>query len=119
MPKSSLLCFLLGKSGVTCNLHLQQKSVKREILHVIPYVVSRDLSQVGDLRTTILQLFSHASEEVKTAAAYSLGSVAVGNLEAFLPALLHEMKAQPKKQYLLLHALKEVLKRNYEAYQKK
>jgi hypothetical protein len=53
-------------------------------------------------------MFSHQSEEVKTAAAYSFGSLAIGNLSAFLPALLSEMKQQPKKQYLLLHALKEV-----------
>jgi len=68
-----------------------------------------DLSQLANLRETILQLFFHASEDVKTAAAYSFGSVAIGNLEAFLPALLREMESQPKKQYLLLHALKEVI----------
>jgi hypothetical protein len=52
-------------------------------------------------------MFSHQSEEVKTAAAYAFGSVAIGNLSAFLPALLTEMQQQSKKQDLLLHALKE------------
>lgn len=67
-----------------------------------------DLSNLANVRETILLMFSHPSEEVKTAAAYAFGSVAIGNLSAFLPALLTEMKQQPKKQYLLLHALKEV-----------
>lgn len=45
---------------------------------------------------------------MKTAAAYSFGALAIGNLPTFVPALLKEMEEQPKKQYLLLHALKEV-----------
>jgi len=69
----------------------------------------RDLSQLSRLREEILQCFSSPSEEIKTAAAYAFGSVAIGNLPKFLPALLQEMAQQPKKQYLLLHALKEVL----------
>jgi hypothetical protein len=67
-----------------------------------------DLSKLASVRETILGCFSHQSEEVKTAAAYGFGSLAIGNLPAFLPALLNEMEQQPKKQYLLLHALKEV-----------
>ena len=67
-----------------------------------------DLSQLARLREEILQCFSSPSEEIKTAAAYAFGSVTIGNLNSFLPALLNEMKQQPKKQYLLLHALKEV-----------
>jgi len=72
------------------------------------YFVNRDLSKLGSARDTILGCFAHPSEEVKTAAAYSFGSLAIGNLPAFLPALLSEMEQQPKKQYLLMHALKEV-----------
>jgi len=68
-----------------------------------------DLSQLGRLRDEILTCFSSPSEEIKTAAAYAFGSVTIGNLESFLPALLNEMKQQPKKQYLLLHALKEII----------
>ncbi|CAL8143839.1 unnamed protein product [Orchesella dallaii] len=68
-----------------------------------------DLSQLGRLREEILQCFSSPSEEIKTAAAYAFGSVAIGNLPTFLPALLQEMAQQPKKQYLLLHALKEII----------
>lgn len=73
------------------------------------FFVCSDLSQLGSLRQEILQCFSSPSEEIKTAAAYAFGSVAIGNLQCFLPALLNEMQQQPKKQYLLLHALKEVI----------
>jgi len=68
-----------------------------------------DLSSIVDLRETILHYFSQTSEEVKTAAAYSFGSIALGNLPLYLPALLSEMEMQPRKQYLLLHALKEII----------
>ena len=36
------------------------------------------------------------------------GNVSVGNLHKFLPFVLQEIQKQPKRQYLLLHSLKEV-----------
>jgi hypothetical protein len=36
------------------------------------------------------------------------GNVAVGNLSKMLPFVLLEIESQPKRQYLLLHSLKEV-----------
>jgi len=36
------------------------------------------------------------------------GNVSVGNLNKFLPFVLQEIESQPKRQYLLLHSLKEV-----------
>uniref|UniRef100_A0A914C839 TATA-binding protein interacting (TIP20) domain-containing protein n=1 Tax=Acrobeloides nanus TaxID=290746 RepID=A0A914C839_9BILA len=59
--------------------------------------------------TLITNAFNANSEEIKTAASYALGSLAVGNLEKYLPYLLKEINEQPKRQYLLLHALKEVI----------
>lgn len=56
----------------------------------------------------ILSSFSPPSEEVKSAASYALGSIAVGNLQQYLPFVLQEIETQPKRQYLLLHSLKEV-----------
>ncbi|KAA8593608.1 hypothetical protein FQN60_009724 [Etheostoma spectabile] len=49
------------------------------------------------------------SKEVKTAASCALGSMAVGSLDQYLPFLLTEISAQPRRQYLLLHSLKEVI----------
>ncbi len=36
------------------------------------------------------------------------GNVSVGNMTLFLPYVLEEIEQQPKRQYLLLHSLKEV-----------
>lgn len=38
-----------------------------------------------------------------------MGAVAVGNLNYYLPFILNEIEAQPKRQYLLLHSLKELI----------
>uniref|UniRef100_A0A914ZPD0 TATA-binding protein interacting (TIP20) domain-containing protein n=8 Tax=Parascaris univalens TaxID=6257 RepID=A0A914ZPD0_PARUN len=57
----------------------------------------------------LVDAFNSSSEELKAAASYSLGMLAVGNLETFLPFLLKQISSQPKRQYLLLHALKEVI----------
>ena len=61
-----------------------------------------------DLKTAVLAAFNHSSEEVKSAASYALGNIALGNLKEYLPFILHEIGSQPRRQYLLLHSLKEV-----------
>ncbi|XP_012146870.1 cullin-associated and neddylation-dissociated 1 isoform X2 [Megachile rotundata] len=68
-----------------------------------------DLSGINSLKHTILNSFSSHSEEVKSAASYTLGNIAVGNLPEYLPFILKEIEAQPKRQYLLLHSLKEII----------
>lgn len=93
-----------------------------------------DLSSQPELKTVILDAFSSSSEEVrpparhrrqprrgsadwrrrcsspqvKSAASYALGSIAVGNLPEYLPFVLQEITAS-KRQYLLLHSLKEII----------
>ncbi|XP_072237643.1 cullin-associated NEDD8-dissociated protein 2 [Leuresthes tenuis] len=62
-----------------------------------------------EVQGVILEAFSSTSEEVKTAASCALGSMAVGSLKEYLPFLLKEISAQPRRQYLLLHSLKEVI----------
>ncbi|KAI6186489.1 hypothetical protein M3Y98_00138100 [Aphelenchoides besseyi] len=57
----------------------------------------------------IMESFNSSTEEVKTVASYALGSLATGNVSKYLPSLLNEIKTQPKSQYLLLHALKEII----------
>lgn len=68
-----------------------------------------DLKSVKNLEQDIVESFSHISEEVKSAASYALGSIAIGNLNAYLTFILREIANQPKRQYLLLHSLKEVI----------
>ncbi|VDO52775.1 unnamed protein product [Haemonchus placei] len=57
----------------------------------------------------IIPAFNSSSEDLKAAAAQALGALAVGNHARFLPFILNEIQTQPKRQYLLLHALKEVI----------
>ncbi|KAJ1350296.1 Cullin-associated NEDD8-dissociated protein 1 [Parelaphostrongylus tenuis] len=57
----------------------------------------------------IIPSFNSNSEDLKSAAAQALGALAVGNHARFLPFILNEIQTQPKRQYLLLHALKEVI----------
>ena len=66
-----------------------------------------DLSSNADLKNSILESFNHGSEEVKSAASYALGNLSLGNLQEYLPFVLNEIASRPKRQYLLLHSLKE------------
>ncbi|XP_055377296.1 cullin-associated NEDD8-dissociated protein 1 [Condylostylus longicornis] len=68
-----------------------------------------DLSSIDLLPQTIIECFGASSEDVKSAASHALGAVAVGNLQTYLPLILYEIEVQPRRQYLLLHSLKEVI----------
>uniref|UniRef100_A0A8C9YJ37 TATA-binding protein interacting (TIP20) domain-containing protein n=1 Tax=Sander lucioperca TaxID=283035 RepID=A0A8C9YJ37_SANLU len=70
---------------------------------------SGSLGRSKEVQGVILEAISSTNEEVKTAASCALGSMAVGSLDEYLPFLLKEISAQPRRQYLLLHSLKEVI----------
>ena len=67
-----------------------------------------DLSTHTALLDVIIGAFSSPTEEIRAAASYALGSVSAGNLQLYLPVILQEIEAKPRRQYLLLHSLKEV-----------
>lgn len=68
-----------------------------------------DLSSISNLQDVIIQLFNSPSEEIRSAASYALGCVCAGNLNTYLPFILSEIQTIPKRQYLLLHSLKEII----------
>ncbi|XP_054742040.1 cullin-associated NEDD8-dissociated protein 1 [Anastrepha obliqua] len=68
-----------------------------------------DLSPIFSLPQTLIECFGASSEDVKSASSLALGAVAVGSLKTYLPLILREIEGQPKRQYLLLHSLKEVI----------
>jgi len=70
-----------------------------------------DLSGITSLKKNILNAFESPSEEVKAAASVSLGNIAIGNLKKFLPDILAEVEKYPKRQYLLLGSLREIIVR--------
>ncbi len=81
----------------------------RQITAFPSYLYSSDLSDIPPLKQTILDGFNDPGEEVKSAASYALGNISLGNLKEYLPFVLGEIETQPKRQYLLLHSLKEII----------
>jgi len=70
-----------------------------------------DLSAQGQLQTSILACFDSSNEEIRQAASFALGNIAVGSLEKYLPQILEEIKKNPKIKYLLMHSLREIIVR--------
>lgn len=68
----------------------------------------KDLSNHIQIENIVIESFQSPFEEIKSAASYALGNIAVGNLSKYLPFILDQIDNQQKKQYLLLHSLKEV-----------
>ncbi|KAL4175302.1 hypothetical protein KRP22_000270 [Phytophthora ramorum] len=66
------------------------------------------LAGYTDVKETILKCFSNAGEEVKAAAAYSLGSICVGNMEEYLDTIMVKLEIG-ENSYLLLTSLREVI----------
>lgn len=71
----------------------------------------KDLSSHSHIENIVIESFQSPFEEIKSAASYALGNIAVGNLSKYLPFILDQIDHQQKKQYLLLHSLKEVIVR--------
>ncbi|KAI4298901.1 hypothetical protein L6164_032414 [Bauhinia variegata] len=71
----------------------------------------KDLSVHAHIENIVIESFQSPFEEIKSAASYALGNIAVGNLPKYLPFILDQIDNQQKKQYLLLHSLKEVIVR--------
>ncbi|GAA5893687.1 hypothetical protein JCM6882_007878 [Rhodosporidiobolus microsporus] len=57
----------------------------------------------------VVDHFAASSEDVRRAAAFAAGNIAVGNTSVFLPAILELIEGDDKKRYLALQALKEVI----------
>ncbi|URE47190.1 Cullin-associated NEDD8-dissociated [Musa troglodytarum] len=72
----------------------------------------KDLSMHVHIENIVIESFQSPFEEIKSAASYALGNIAVGNLSKYLPFILDQIDNQQKKQYLLLHSLKEVIARH-------
>ncbi|GAB2283803.1 Cullin-associated NEDD8-dissociated protein 1 [Dionaea muscipula] len=71
----------------------------------------KDLSSHVHIENIIIESFQSPFEEIKSAASYALGNIAVGNLQKYLPFILDQIDNQQRRQYLLLHSLKEVIVR--------
>ncbi|CAF0993475.1 unnamed protein product [Rotaria sordida] len=70
-----------------------------------------DLAQSSsNLQQILLDIFSSPSDDLRTAASYTLGYIGIRNLNSHIPFLLNEIaRSQTKRQYLLLHSLREII----------
>ncbi|GEM12805.1 cullin-associated NEDD8-dissociated protein 1 [Rhodotorula toruloides] len=68
-----------------------------------------DLASHKGAFTKVVEHFSSQSEDVRRAAAYAAGNVAVGNPSVFLSTILDLIQSDDRKRYLALQALKEVI----------
>ena len=69
-----------------------------------------DLSKDKALYDRVLAFYEAKSEEIRSAAAFAIGNMAVGNLQEFLPIIEGQVRdADPKKRLLSLQALKELI----------
>jgi cullin-associated NEDD8-dissociated protein 1 len=59
-----------------------------------------------------IKYFSHKSEQVPLAAAVALGRAGAGSVSKYLPVILQTMGQPSSPQYLLLHAIKEILQQD-------
>ena len=66
-------------------------------------------SSQATLLPAILSGFDAPDEETRAAASFALGSIASGNLAAFVPRILQLVDEASAHDYLLLHALKETI----------
>jgi len=66
-----------------------------------------DLSAEANVIDAVTSEFASDDEDIKAAAAFALGNVTAGNLPEFVPHMLSKLKAS--NEYLMLHALKELI----------
>ncbi|GAA6063291.1 hypothetical protein JCM10212_001410 [Sporobolomyces blumeae] len=68
-----------------------------------------DFSSHASAFSKILEHLNANSEDVRRAAAFAAGNVAVGNTAMFLPPILELIQTDERKRYLALQSLKEVI----------
>ncbi|KAG5651284.1 hypothetical protein H0H81_009201 [Sphagnurus paluster] len=68
-----------------------------------------DMSFQKEVFSHAIEHFSSEQEEVRVAAAFATGNIAIGNLQQFLPPIVQLVESDPKRRLLSLHALKEVV----------
>nr|XP_055072782.1 cullin-associated NEDD8-dissociated protein 2 [Misgurnus anguillicaudatus] len=103
-------------SGVVTNLIQEVKNPKSsESVRILALLclgeIGRFMNFEGqkELKGVVMEAFGSPNEEVKSAASFALGNICVGNLGEYLPFMLKEIGSQPRRQYLLLHSLKEMI----------
>lgn len=116
--EGNLLVYGGPSVGVTADQFVQELETatdsrrKSLALAVLGEVGLRKGSQSTLSPELFIKYFNVKSEEVPLAAAVALGRAGAGNISTYLPAILSAMGKPSSKQYLLLHAVKEILQQD-------
>ncbi|KAF8212544.1 armadillo-type protein [Mycena galopus ATCC 62051] len=65
------------------------------------------MSNQQEIFRDAIEHFVAEQEDIRAAASFAAGNIAIGSLQQFLPAIVKIVKRDAKKQLLSLHALKE------------
>ncbi|KAF9527112.1 armadillo-type protein [Crepidotus variabilis] len=68
-----------------------------------------DMGTQKEIFDLVVNHFSAEQEDMRSAAAFAAGNIAIGNLHQFLPAIVKMVESDSKKRLLALHAAKEVV----------
>ncbi|KAJ6252815.1 TIP120 domain-containing protein [Anaeramoeba flamelloides] len=73
--------------------------------------IKKDLSSYKKLKTIIYRCFAHISDDIKIAASYCLGNIAIGNLKYFLHYILKQFQIKSKHNFSheLMRTIKEII----------
>ncbi|CAE6466306.1 unnamed protein product [Rhizoctonia solani] len=75
-----------------------------------------DMSNQSDVFDNSLGFFKSDAEEVRNAAAFAVGNIAIGSQERFLPIIVKLVQTDDEKRLLSMHALKEVVSHCSQAH---
>jgi cullin-associated NEDD8-dissociated protein 1 len=73
---------------------------------------AKDISEYGGVVEALAAALDAESRNVALGASLAIGRCATGNLSTYLPFILNDMKKNPKRQLLLLQAVKEIVSGN-------
>lgn len=95
--------------------NLKKSSKAKPSLLILSLLILGELGRFIDMLPqqeifqSSIEFFSSDQEEIRAAASFAAGNIAIGNLPQFLPAIVKMVEKDPKKRLLSLHSLKEVV----------
>ncbi|KAK1235725.1 hypothetical protein PQX77_001032 [Marasmius sp. AFHP31] len=95
--------------------HIKKTSKAKSSMVVLSLLILGELGRFIDMTpqqeifNNAIEHFSAEQEEVRSAASFAAGNIAIGNLHHFLPTIVKTVQSDPKRRLLSLHALKEVV----------
>lgn len=102
----------LAAGGVACGNLPHFLASLLSLIFPLPHPFNPSSASPSQVEKAITASLASDSEDIKSAASLAAGGVACGNLPHYLPSLLSLIggaQGDPKRQYLLLQALGEVI----------